>query len=76
VVDARVHPYPPAGLCTCAAPPASDDAAGGISLRPLLLLACILSELQTPGHYQSQPKLLEFWPHLRNLEGEAKNKLI
>jgi hypothetical protein len=37
----------------------------------LLLLACIVSELQTAGQYQSHPKLLEFWTHLRNLEGEA-----
>lgn len=39
----------------------------------ILFLTCILSEIESKGHYPSHPKLLELWVYMRDLDDEAKD---
>ena len=38
----------------------------------LLLLACVLSEIQAAGQYDGHPRLAELWTYLRDGDDEAK----
>ena len=39
----------------------------------LLLLVCILSEIEIAGSYAHHPKLCELWTYLRDMNGEARD---
>lgn len=43
-----------------------------IVVDAIMFLACILSELQAAGGYPAEPKLLEVWTYLREVDEDAK----
>ena len=45
----------------------------GIVVLALLMMACILAELQTAGEYEPHPKLAELWLYLLEMDDDVKD---